>query len=209
MERLEDSFIPNLKPLFKTIISPFNNTIVVANSIRAKPYKKGRSTASIPKKYLDHIGTKYLWDEKGVLVDAVTKKIIPSNSGKVGKPRVWTVNSQDIYSSRIKEFQKEDYMKKLEAYILPYIEENEFIEETNLEVRLHFYIIDKTNNTTRDNKLLDEDNMCYMWQKAIRDVMKGLIIPDDNQKYIRGSKNEIDYVETEEETRLEISIWKR
>ena len=204
MERLEDSFIPNLKPLFKTVISPFNNTIVVANSIRAKPYKKGRSTASIPKKYLDHIGTKYLWDEKGVLVDAVTKKIIPSNSGKVGKPRVWNCNMQSLYNGSVKEFARNSYMQKMKEFILPFIGENEMITEKDLILELKFFLEKKSQGKHN----IDIDNISSIWFKAILDAIKGVIILEDDTSIVTGLKSSVSFV-NEEETRLEISIFKR
>lgn len=202
MEHLEDTFIPNLKPLFKAVIPNFTNSIVVAQKMQVKPYKKTR-LASMPKKIINLIGTEYIWNEKGILVD---KKgvVVPSNPKNAGQPRIWQVNFQDLYNGKLNSFAVNARLQKMKEYILPYVEENEFIEETGLGLELKFFIEKKGQGKFN----ADIDNLSALWFKAVLDALKGVIIRDDDTSVVTGLKSSISFVDYAD-TKLEILIWKR
>jgi len=197
-----------MKQLLSITIPNFTNTIVISNKQQVKPYKRGFKTPKLPKYLSDNIGIDYFWDAKGKLVDKF-KNIVPSNKSKAGTPRLYEVNFQDLHGGKLNGFQINQRIEKMKEFILPYFTDREFIDEENLKVELIFKLYDKRRNKTRDNKMLDEDNLVPLWQKACRDVMKMTIVKDDDQNTFRASENSIEYVETEAEQTLEIILWKR
>lgn len=203
MEHLEESFLPNLKPLFKTVIKGFNNTIVISNKQQAKPYIKGRKSPKLPIKYSSKIGVDYYWDENNKLRDIATKNIVASNASKAGLPKLWKVNFQDLYNGKIHKFSANAYIQKLKEYIMPYIEDNEFIKEEGLTLELRFFLEPKSNWIHN----IDIDNLQSLWFKSVLDAMKGVIIRDDHPFLINSTKASVSFVE-QSETRLEILLWK-
>ena len=89
-----------MKELFYTVIPNFTNSIIVANKVRVKPYRKNVKSPKIPLKYSNLIGIEYFWSTKGYLVDVFNNTIV-SNSNKAGLPRVWVVNFQDLYNGKL------------------------------------------------------------------------------------------------------------
>lgn len=203
MEHLEDSFIPNLRPLFKAVINPFNNAIVISNRMQAKPFIKGKKSPKMPLYVSDKIGTEYNWDAKGKLVD-LKGNIVPANKNKVGQPRIWQCNFQSLYNGSVKEFARNNYMTKMKEYLLPYLEENELIEQADLGLELKFYLEKKGQGKHN----IDIDNLSSVWFKACLDAMQGVIIPSDDTSVVTGLKSSLKFV-NESETRLEILLWKR
>lgn len=191
-------------PLLKITIQPFNNQILIANKMQAKAYIKGKKTPKLPQYLSSKIGIDYAWNDKNKLVDIKTGAIVPSNKNKAGLPRMWSPSFQSLYNGGVKDFARASYMEKMKDFILPYIEDREFIEEVDLGLELKFYLEKKGGGKHN----LDVDNISSIWFKTILDAMKGVIIRDDDTSVVTGLKSSISFV-NEEETKLDILIWKR
>jgi hypothetical protein len=192
-----------MKELFYTVIPNFTNSIIVANKVRIKPYRKGFKTPALPLKYSKLIDVLYFWDKKGYLINGLGE-LVASNSKKAGLPRIWIVNFQDLYNGKLNPFSVNSYIQKMKDYLLPYIEDMaEIHDEDDLKLELRFYIQKKANWTNN----IDIDNMSALWFKASLDCLKGTVIKDDHPFIITGTKALVYFVE-EHETKLEIRLWK-
>ena len=192
-----------MKELFYTVIPNFTNSIIVANKVRVKPYRKGFKTPKLPLKYSNLVGIEYFWDNKGHLINKKCE-IVPSNINKAGLPKFWICNFQDLYNGKLNTFAINSYIQKMKAYLLPYIEDvSEIYNENDLKLELRFYIQKKPNWTNN----IDIDNMSALWFKASLDCLKGNVIKDDSPFIVTGTKALVYFVE-EHETKLEIRLWK-
>lgn len=192
-----------MKELFYTVIPNFTNSIIVANKVRVKPYRKGFKTPALPLKYSNFIGDKYFWNGKGYLINMLGE-LVPSNANKAGLPRLWQINGQDIFNDTIKYQARNDYMDKLKAYIRPYIEDMAgFIVNDNMMLHLLFFKVDKT---LSGGKEIDNDNK-WIWEKAIGDVMKSCLIKEDDPHILPAHYKRTRFITDESEQRLEIRLY--
>lgn len=188
-----------MKQLLSITIPNFTNTIVISNKQQVKPYKKGQK---MPLKYSKFIGTDYFWNDKGYLVDKF-RNIVPKNASQAGTPKIWRVNFQDLYNGKLNTFAVNAYIQKLKAYIQPYFEDREFIDEDSLGLVLGFYICPHS----QANKNIDIDNLSALWFKACLDALKGTIIKDDSPFIVSKIKSSVTFVD-ESEQKLIIELWK-
>jgi len=186
--------------VFHLTIKPFTERIVIAQRQKIKPYKKNYATPKLTIQLQKDIASgSLIWSEKGYLTD-LTGTVIPSNKNKAGEPRYWRVNGQDIYNGRIKDMARMNYIDKMHKYLEPWFTELSQVEETGLTLKVGFYIM-------REAKNLDNDNR-GLWIKVIQDIMKKRILPEDCQEIICGNYHFTEYVQTEEEVRLEVELIK-
>lgn len=194
-----------MKQLLSITIPNFTNTIVISNKQQVKPYYKNKKTPKLPLKYSNFIGTDYFWDSRDRLVDKF-KQLVPSNPTKAGTPRIWHINGQDIYNDKINQQARNNYMDKIKLFFLPYFEDREFIQEEDLELRTYIYVLDQR-KVVSARKNIDNDNL-WILDKATGDVLKGLIIKDDNPYVLPAHYRKTIFVEKEEEQKLIIELWK-
>lgn len=190
--------IDEFRKILQININNFSEHIVISNKTRIKPYIKGKKTPALPKKYM---GPTYGWDEQDRLVDLATGDLVPSNPTKAGKPRLWRPNGQDIYSDYIQRDARNNYIKKLKEYLMPYFTERERIDDTKLRIELNFFIVENARY-----KLIDNDNR-WIWEKAVGDVMKQTLIPDDNPRIVFSNLKNTYFVPREEDMKMEVIIW--
>lgn len=190
----------DFKKIFSVTINNFSEHIVISNKTRAKPYIKGKITPKLPLKYSNAIGTLYEWDDQKRLIDMGTGEIVPSNPGKAGQPKLWRPNGQDIYSDYIDRHARNKYMEKLKEYLLPYFTERPKIEETRLRLELLFYVTD------REKHNLDNDNR-WIWTKAMMDVLKVTLLPEDDPKIIFSNSWDTYFVSLESDMKMEVIVW--
>lgn len=190
--------INEFRRILKIDINNFSEHIVISNKARVKPYIKGKKTPKLPQKYM---GPTYGWDEKNQLIDLATGDLVPSNPTKAGKPRLWRPNGQDIYSDYIQRDARNNYIKKLKEYLMPYFTERERIDDTRLRIELNFFIVENARY-----KLIDNDNR-WIWEKAVGDVMKQTLIPDDNPRIVFSNLKNTYFVPREEDMKMEVIIW--
>lgn len=191
------------RKVFEVSIPNFTNSIAVNNKTRVKPYREGYKTPKVPKKYLtpeyDYRG--------GKLVHLISGEVIPANASKAGMAKIWICNGQEIYNGKIHDHARANYIEKMKNYIKPYIEETPFVTEINLTLEVRFYLLD--NAIKKDNKKNIDNINLWIWSKVIGDVMKTLILPDDNPYIIPEDNFKTIFVEDESDTRLEIILWSK
>lgn len=191
--------------LLSVTINNYTNSIVISKKQQIKPYRRGFKTPKLPKYLSDNIGSDYFWDSKGRLIDKF-KNVVPSNKSKAGTPKIWHINGQDIYDDKINKHSRNNYMDKLKAFLLPYFEDREFIQEEDLELRIYIYVLDQR-KVVSAKKNIDNDNL-WILDKATGDVLKGLIIKEDNPYVLPAHYRKTIFVEKEEEQKLIIELWK-
>lgn len=185
------------RKVFEISIPNFTNRVLIAHKMQLKPYIKGRATPKLPAKYKT---ADYDYGADKKLYHVPTGEVVASNPTKVGQPRFWEVNGQHIYNGAISEHARDTYIDKLKDFVRPYIEETPFVNERILQMELRFFVTD------RMNKNIDNDNK-WIWEKCLGDVMKKLIIPEDDPKILYSHLKSTYFVEEDYDTRLDIILW--
>lgn len=107
------------------------------------------------------------------------------NPKKVGKPRYYLINGQDIYSGKLREFARGHVMDEIKKCYLPYIENLPVIDCYPIKIKCQLYdTIKNFYNSRMDNPVgqpWDVDNYVFPYMKAFPDILvrEGKIRNDD------------------------------
>ena len=189
--------------LVKIVIPNFSEYIRIAEARRAKPILKN-SKRRLPIKYQTE---DYIWNTKGQLIHAKTGSLVPANSITVGQPRDWRINGQDIYNQKIKHTTRGGIMQKMHTKFNEHLNKIEPLVDFPVTLHLKFYIQDarKLNDKSKN---IDNDNR-WIYHKVIQDCLRDLKkIPEDELDFINENRHKTYFVDSPEECRLEIHIYK-
>lgn len=120
---------------------------------------------------------------KTFLVNAETLEKIVANSRTVGKPKMKTINSQDIYSGRIREFAKEKMKKAIKQSYEKHLLNIPKLDISDFPIRILVKLYD---TYEIENKLnWDVGNRFWIYGKCFEDCLTDFgIIPDDHRGLI-------------------------
>lgn len=190
--------------------------IKLSESRRAKYYTVTEEDR-IPKKY-KKLGISY--DKKGIALDNVGEKIV-KNTRVAGTPKLWKINSQDLYSGNLHHHSRAKIMVELHKYFVDVVTKNLFksLKDNKIVLeegqKLAFYY---TFEGSLDKNKSDLGNKSYLYDKAFQDtitqrdlfntkqenVHKIPIIEDDSLGYVYNIN--FNFIEKEEE-KLIINIY--
>lgn len=169
--------------------------VVLSNKRRAKFYMKGDE---LPKRFKDP-----KFDKKGRLLGKNGLPVI-RNTRTVGKPRLKTINGQELYSGLSMPFVRSAMVRQIKESFAKHLRKVEPLQYTDFPVKMCIELHDypKDGNWDLDNK--------WIYTKCLLDSLKMEgIIPDDSIKYITGSPGfEYHPVKEEEPTKLVLKIYK-
>lgn len=195
----------------RIVIPDYPDKVLIAKARRPKYYLSMESKLTgireIPKSFQNP--DKYEFNERGILIKKSTGEPQLANPQTAGKPRYWVVNFQDIWNGNMAKQDRAMKVDRLKSIIRPYIQELEPI--TTFPIGLELYIF----NTSCP---VDISNKGVIYTKIIEDLLVNTnkdkpdnknIIPDDSVEYIVDSGRTVfKKVETEEEKKMEIVIFK-
>ena len=187
--------------LIKSIVIPhYIRQIKVADKRRATYYKMGHK--KIPKKYDNCLFEKF--GSTLYLCHQGTKNRIIKNSKSVGTPRFLAINGQKFYSGFSSEHERMAIVYGLKDYYDEVIKSKIIITDFPIFIKyVHFA------KTEIGNSIADLDNISYCYTKTFQDWLTSRgIIAEDNTRYIRSFQPEVFPVETDEERKLIILIYK-
>lgn len=162
---------------------------------KAKYYKQG---VKIPKRFTKEKG--YYFGPDKILRDSEGNKVI-ANPRSVGKPRLWKINGQALYSGNLHPLARKKITPYMKKYLGTYLDRVQTIIDYPIQIRA---IRHEVPGTMR----WDIDNQNWIWMKWFQDALvdKG-IIPDDNVEYIRRTGDtEVIFVDSEEDRKLTFII---
>lgn len=190
--------------------------IKLSESRRAKYYTVTEEER-IPKKY-KKLGISY--DKKGIALDNEGEKII-KNTRVAGTPKLWKINSQDLYSGNLHHHSRAKIMVELHKYfvdivtknLLKSLKDNKIVLEEGQKLAFYY-----TFEGSLDKNKSDLGNKSYLYDKAFQDtitqrdlsntkqenVHKIPIIEDDSLGYVYNIN--FNFIEKEEE-KLIINIY--
>lgn len=200
------------------------NSVSIDNYWKEVNISKGRKKKyysredNIPQKYLNH------WENykfiSGYLTDLNTGQRVIKNAISAGKPRVYTLSGQDIWST-MNFHLRSKISKELKKYFYAQISHLEPLEDEMypIGIRLIFY-------DTIDGE--DLDNQSIWYRKTITDALCGnveynksetgqyianrenykQIIKDDSKEFVQSIPTEFYPIEDTEKRKLTIQIFK-
>lgn len=190
--------------------------IELSKSRRAKYYTITEED-KIPKKY-KKLGISY--DKKGIALDNVGDKIV-KNTRVAGTPKLWKINSQDLYSGNLHHHSRAKIMVELHKYFVDVVTKNllKSLKDNKIALeedqKLAFYY---TFEGSLKKNTGDLENKSYLYNKTFLDTIttneltltkeenryKMGIIPDDSLGYVYNIN--FNFIEKEEE-KLIINIY--
>ena len=190
--------------------------IELSKSRRAKYYTITEENR-IPKKY-KKLGISY--DKKGIALDSVGDKIV-KNTRVAGTPKLWKINSQDLYSGNLHHHSRAKIMVELHKYFVDVVTKNllKSLKDNKITLeedqKLAFYY---TFEGSLKKNTGDLENKSYLYNKTFLDTIttneltltkeenrhKMGIIPDDSLGYVYNIN--FNFIEKEEE-KLIINIY--
>ena len=167
----------------------------MSNKRRAKYYMKG---GDIPKKYTDP-----KFDKKGRLLGKNGLPVV-RNVRTVGKPRLKTINGQELYSGLTMPFVRSTMVKQIKESFGKHLKNVKPIAYDDFPVRMSLELHDlpKDGNWDLDNK--------WIYTKCLMDsLVQKNIIPDDSIKYVTSSPGfEFHPISESESPKLVLKIYK-
>lgn len=159
---------------FQLVLEQYPTSAIVSKSRRPKYYssKPGRGRVNKLPKKMEKEG--YTIDIEGYYLNLQGERVI-SNTGTVGKPGTIPINAQVFYVG--KPFQRMAIKNFVQEYLLPYVQQMEVIDyPVYIESEVH---------AVYEHRLPDMNNIGYVWDKILTDVMvdQGIIF-DDSPLYI-------------------------
>lgn len=123
-----------------------------------------------------------------------------SNPKYAGKPRLWRINGQDLYSGVLHRQMRGKITKYFHDYLKSFLIQLVPITTYPISISLDIYEI-------KQDKLPDIDNL-WIWKKWFADCLTELeIIVDDNPDYIiESGYTKYHWVTTQEERKLVFNI---
>lgn len=159
---------------FELVLEKYPTNAIVSKSKRPKYYslKSGRGRVNKLPKKMEKEG--YTIDIEGYYLNLNGERVI-SNTLTVGKPGTIPINAQVFYVG--KPFQRMAIKNFVQDYLLEYVDKMEVINyPLYIESEVH---------AIYEHRLPDMNNIGYVWDKILTDVMvsQGKII-DDSPLYI-------------------------
>lgn len=159
---------------FQLVLEQYPTSAIISKSRRPKYYssKPGRGRVNKLPKKMEKEG--YTIDIEGYYLNLQGERVI-SNTGTVGKPGTIPINAQVFYVG--KPFQRMAIKNFVQEYLLPYVQQMEIIDyPVYMESEVH---------AVYEHRLPDMNNIGYVWDKILTDVMvaEGIIF-DDSPLYI-------------------------
>lgn len=200
-----------------TIEIPNYITHIELSKARRPKYYNVTEEDKIPKKH-KKLGITY--DKKGIALDSNGEKIV-KNTRVAGTPKLWKINSQDLYSGNLHHHSRAKIMVELHKYFVDVITKNllKSLKDNKIELeegqKLAFYY---TFEGSLSKNKSDLGNKAYLYDKAFQDtitqrdlsntkqqnVHKIPIIQDDSLGYVYNIN--FNFIEKEEE-KLIINIY--
>jgi hypothetical protein len=173
------------------IIPQYPTQIKTSNRRRATYYKKENA---IPLKYQNN---NYVFNNKGVLIEAATKKPVIKNSRSVNTPRYITIGGNLIYSG-IHERVRIKIMNSIKTYFKKHIPNIKLKDTLKLPLEVTMEV-----HRPIDNGNWDIDNFAIIYIKAFFDsIVDKKLIDDDNIKNIISVKTKYVPITNEDDRRL-------
>lgn len=159
---------------FQLVLEKYPTSAIISKSKRPKYYssKPGRGRVNKLPKKMEKEG--YTIDIEGYYLNLQGERVV-SNTGTVGKPGTIPINAQVFYVG--KPFQRMAIKNFVQEYLLPYVQQMEIIDyPLYIESEVH---------AVYEHRLPDMNNIGYVWDKILTDVMvdQGIIF-DDSPLYI-------------------------
>ena len=119
-----------------------------------------------------------------------------SNPKYAGKPRLWRVNGQDLYSGVLHPQQRSKITKYYHEYLTKFIPKKLKLKEFPISTRVEIHEV-------KQDVLPDASNL-WIWLKWFEDVLtESEVIPDDGPNYVISSgPAKYVWVEREEQRKL-------
>lgn len=148
---------------------------------------------------------------------------IAKTANKIAPNKYWKINSQGIYSGSIQRFTRAIVMNNMHEYILSEFEDQELpVLNYPVQLQLNIYIpINYGDVARRSGKIswkypsddyepsADEDNIRWIWEKAIKDcISKSKCWKDDTMYWCRGTSSMIHFIDELDDRRIEVSFKK-
>ena len=182
------------------VIPKYIRQIQVSKHRRATYYKVGEK--KIPKKYDTFPFEKF--GNTLFLCNPGTKTRVIKNSKSVGTPRYLAINGQKFYSGFASEHERMAIVYGLKDYYEEIITALAPITVFPIYIKYVYFA-----KTEIGDSIADLDNLSYCYTKTFQDWLTlTKKIPEDNTRYIRSFQPEIFPVETDEERKLIILIYK-
>lgn len=191
------------KLLRKITIPDYPDKVMISRARRPIYYVstdsgvKGKT--NIPPSFLS--GSKYGFNEKGILINLETQEPKLANPQLAGQPRYWVVNFQDIWNGNMAKQARAIRIDKLKEILKPYIMPVLPIQGFPIELNIIIY------DTVCP---VDISNRGAVYTKVIEDLLvRCEKIPDDSVQYVNCS-GRIKYIRVErvEDKKMEILIFK-
>jgi len=148
---------------------------------------------------------------------------IAKTNRKSGFNDYWKINSQGIYNGAVSKFTRAIVMENIHNYIISSLtsQVRGFKLTTCVQLQLDIFIPINYGDIRRkkdgtiswkkaDSTYIpdnDEDNISYIWNKAIKDCLTKLKVwEDDNLSYCRGTSSLIHFIDNLEDRRIEINF---
>lgn len=169
-------------------IEHFKDNYVIGTYLKSKNkfISFTRDTSELP----DTIQSKYKYILCELNEDNIPVPVI-ANHTKAGKPRMYLIKGQDIYSGNLREHMRGFVMDKIKECYLPYIKHIKPIENYPVKIRCEVHDTIK-NNYSKDKDEFggrwDIDNLVYPYLKAFPDLLvREKILKDDDRLHLPSS----------------------
>lgn len=169
-------------------IEHFKDNYVIGTYLKSKNkfISFTRDTSELP----DTIQSKYKYILCELNEDNIPIPVI-ANHTKAGKPRMYLIKGQDIYSGNLREHMRGFVMDKIKECYLPYIKHIKPIENYPVKIRCEVHDTIK-NNYSKDKDEFggrwDIDNLVYPYLKAFPDLLvREGILKDDDRLHLPSS----------------------
>jgi len=170
--------------------------IQLAAARKAKYYEivkgKIKGGKALPKKYQTEeygfIPIKMGAKMKTLLCEKATKQPVIANPKSCGTPRIYIINSQDLYNQSLHPQSRRKVVVAIKDNFRPYLLRMEPIPDDYYPLRIVMEVHDLIKDPMIKNQDWDMDNRSHgLYSKCFQDLLKaeGKII-DDNVKYITG-----------------------
>lgn len=181
----------DIKPVLQPIqykIEHFKDNYVIGIYVKSKNRFTGftKDTSELP----DVIQAKYKYILCELDKDNLPVPVI-ANHTKAGKPRMYLIKGQDIYSGNLKEHARGFIMDKIKENYYPFIKNLKPIDTYPVKIRCEVHDTIK-NNYAKDKDDIggrwDVDNLVYPYLKAFPDLLvKEKILKDDDRLHLPSS----------------------
>lgn len=191
--------------LAEIVIPMYVRQYIDSNNVQAKYYERGRK--NLPVKYcnkalfksqgiLEPDGVNYIWQpffcmrnkvKKSIdfLVNTATGQRVIANPNKIGKQSRVNINGQGIYNGTIMRHSRNSMMNTIKDQMRQEIMSVKPIKKFPIIITVDIY------DLVHDDVFLkghpwDVGNRIMPYNKAFEDVLKEIVIPDDNLYYVTG-----------------------